>query len=227
VDRLQEGRREVNQDQWFPRLGLNASLPPLAREPSSILQAMGASTRLCLLFVAVATAPACTGAGRNDDGSGSGDEDDSGDPGDDGPPDDATAELGTGTTEFEPLPDESELILVAGPQGGHHFVVHARMRGLDPGDPAMPGLAANPRTRFFVENSQGDRVDVDQAPYRLGYKAVGDDLVLPSGRIVQVLEEEVPSLYGQRVRIDLEVTDANGESASDGRWVVAMEAPAP
>lgn len=215
VDRLQEGRREVKQYQGFSRLGLNASPPPPARPRSSILRSMGASTRLCLLFLALAGAASCAGDDRN--------------PGDDSAsddmPEDATAELGTGTTEFEPLADESELVLVAGPQGGFHFVVHARMRGLDPGDPARPGLVENPRTEFAVTDEVDQRLDVEMAPYRLGYLAIGDDYVLPSGRIVRIRNEAVPSLYGRRARIEVQVTDASGESASDGRWIVVVEAP--
>jgi hypothetical protein len=150
--------------------------------------------------------------------------------GDDGDPQDgasdATVELGTGTTAFEPLAEDSELVLVAGPQGGHHFIVHARMSGLLPGDPTQPGLLENPATRFTVRDEAGDRLDVNMAPYRLGYEPDGDAYVLTSGHIVQVVEEAVASLYaGARTHIAVEVTDSDGESASDDRWVIPIEAP--
>src|SRR5687768_3319811 len=96
---------------------------------------MGASARFFLAFVSTAAAASACG---DDGGSG------------DGPPMEGEVELGTGTTEFEPLADESELGLVAGPQGGHHFIVHVRMSGMVPGDPTMPGLIGNPSTRFTV-----------------------------------------------------------------------------
>ncbi len=61
-------------------------------------------------------------------------------------------------------------------------------------------------------------------PYRLGYEQVEGSYLLPSGRILQVKEAAVPTLYGSRVRIEVEVTDVEGESATDGRWVTAVEA---
>jgi len=142
------------------------------------------------------------------------------------PPGESWVELGTGTTAFEALAADSELVLVAGPQGGHHFVVHARMGGLLPGDPTMPGLIGNPSTLFTVEDEQGVRLDVDMAPYRLGYEPApdgGDGYVLTSGRILQVQEERVVAMYGARVKIKVEVTDVREATASDERWVIAIE----
>jgi hypothetical protein len=143
-------------------------------------------------------------------------------------PGDAWVEIGAGDTEFEELAAESDMILVAGPQGGHHFVLHARMGGMVPGDPTQPGLIGNPSTRFTVWSEDGERVDVDPPPYRLGYEEATDGAyVLASGHIIQVIEEEVAALHGARVRVRVEVSDVNGESASDERWVVAIEDPIP
>lgn len=128
-------------------------------------------------------------------------------------------------TAFEALEQESPLILVAGPQGGHHFVVHARMWGMDPGDPTMPGQIENPATRFTVTDEEGEHIELAVSPYRLGYERDGDDFVLPSGRIVQVRESAVAALYGARAHIRVEVTDVDGETASDSRWVLAIEQP--
>ena len=157
-----------------------------------------------------------------------------GDDSGDGPPDapvvegDGWVEVGAGDAEFEELVAESDMILVAGPQGGHHFVVHARMGGMVPGDPTQPGLIGNPSTKFTVWSEDGERLDVDPPPYRLGYEEAAEDtFVLASGHIIQVIEEEVVALYGERVRLRVEVTDVNGESASDERWVVAIEDPTP
>ena len=139
-------------------------------------------------------------------------------------PGDAWVELGTGTTAFEELPDESELVLVAGPQGGHHFIAHARMYGLAPGDPMMPGTVQNPTTRFTVWSESGDQLDIEPPPYKLGYEPVGDDVfALASGHIIQVREEEVPAMVGTRVRLAVELTDANGARVTDERWVTAVE----
>ena len=139
-------------------------------------------------------------------------------------PGDAWVELGTGTSSFEEVPAEGELVLIAGPQGGHHFIVTARMRGLQPGDPTMPGTIYNPSTRFTVWNQDGDQLDIDPPAYRLGYEETDDGMfVLPSGHIIQVREEEVTALYGGRVKIRVEVEDATGATASDERWVRPME----
>jgi hypothetical protein len=171
----------------------------------------------CLLG-GLAVAVGCGGGGGSGDSGG-----DDGDDGDDGS---SLVELGTGTTSFEPLAEEAELVLVAGPQGGHHFVAHARIVGMDPGDPEQPGLASNPTTRFSVADEDGTSIELEMAPYRLGYVEQDGAYVLPSGRIVQVREAVVPLLYGSRARIEVEVTDAEGRSARDGRWVVAVEAAA-
>lgn len=150
--------------------------------------------------------------------------------GDDGPPDpgEAWVMLGTGTTEFRTLSTDQELILEAGPQGGHHFIVHARIFDLLPGDPAMPGQIGNPSTSFTVSDPGGNRLDVNQAPYRLGYEPIENGVFeLPSGRILQVQEDLVESLYGQRVLIEVSVTDASGVEVTDERWVIATEQPLP
>jgi hypothetical protein len=172
------------------------------------------------LLAAAALSAGCGGGGDPGDDGDDGADGDSGDSGGSG----GSVELGTGTTAFEPVGEESELVLVAGPQGGHHFVVHARISGLDPGDPSQPGLVSNPATRFSVTDEDGARLELEMYPYRLGYELVDGHYVLPSGRIVQVREAAVPSLYGSRAHIEVEVTDAEGQTASDGRWVIAVEA---
>jgi len=179
------------------------------------------SAFFCLL-VAAALSTGCGGGGDPGNDGNDGDDGDDGGDGDSGGPV-GSVELGTGTTAFEPIGEESDLVLVAGPQGGHHFVVHARISGLDPGDPSQPGLVSNPATRFSVTDEDGARLELEMYPYRLGYELVDGDYVLPSGRIVQVEEASVASLYGSRARIEVEVTDVDGRSATDGRWVVAVE----
>jgi len=137
-----------------------------------------------------------------------------------------TVELGTGSIDFEPVTDEQDLELHAGPQGGHHFIVHARAQGLVPGDPSQPGQTGNPSTLFEVFDGDGAKIDADFPPYRLGYKDDGNGwFELPSGRILQVLEEVVPQLYGSRVRITVQVEDTLGASGRDERWVHVIEGP--
>ena len=140
-------------------------------------------------------------------------------------PTDAWAEVGTGLSGFEEMAADSEQVLVAGPQGGHHFIVTARMQGLEPGDPEMPGTIYNPATRFTVWNQAGEQIDIDPPAYRLGYQREDDIYVLPSGHIIQVREDEVPAMYGVPVRIAVEVTDATGAQATDERWILPVEDP--
>jgi hypothetical protein len=51
--------------------------------------------------------------------------------------------------------------------------------------------------------------------------------VLPSGRILQIENAEVPGIYGTRVRIRLRVADVEGRVATDERWVTVVPWSAP
>lgn len=139
----------------------------------------------------------------------------------DGPP--PIAEIGTGAAAFEGLSDTLEVI--AGPQGGHHFILNARMIHLSPGDPRNPGSSRNPTTRFTVFRD-GLAIDLDQPDYRLGYKETDDGFhVLPSGRIVQLEEAALVGLDGKVVRVEVEIRDSSGESAHDEAEVIAVVPP--
>lgn len=129
-------------------------------------------------------------------------------------------ELGTGTVAFEPLAQEDDLELIAGLQGGHHLIVHARITGMDPGDPEQAGLPENPRTSFAAFGEDGRQLDLELPAYTLGYVAEPDGwYALPSGRILQVREDEVNQVLQQRVRVSVRVVDARGAAATDERWV--------
>lgn len=148
---------------------------------------------------------------------------------DDGPMTEAAiVELGTGTIEFMPLADDDPLEIIAGPQGGHHFVVHARAQNIIPGDAAIPGLQANPRTVFAAFTEAGEQFDLMFPPYTLGYRRVDDTwFALPSGRILQVEDALVPEIIGQRVRLTVRVTDAAQKSGTDEVWVQVIEGQIP
>jgi hypothetical protein len=136
-----------------------------------------------------------------------------------------SAELGTGTTAFEPLVEDQELGLVAGPQGGFHFIVHSRIREMAPGDYMRPGVTENPVTLFAVYSEDGRQIDKMYPPYHIGYMQdpVEPSLfVLPSGRILQIENSEVPGIYGTRVRITLRVSDVEGRVATDERGVTVV-----
>ena len=138
-----------------------------------------------------------------------------------------SAELGTGTTAFEAMVDDQELGLVTGPQGGYHFIVHSRIREMDPGDAVRPGLAENPITLFRAFDASGIQIDLMFPPYHIGYEQDDTDpalYVLPSGRILQIdkTAAEIDAFYGSRVRLTLRVSDVEGRVATDERWVVAV-----
>lgn len=188
---------------------------PLRRGPRRPRTALCAVHVCAVIFIASASL-GCggPGSGPGDDASGIAD----------GNSDGAAVEIGTGTTAFEPLAAEQRLTLYAGPQGGHHFIVHGRMMGMEPGDPRRPGAEDNPSTAFRAFEEGGERVDVMVPPYILGYRDEGDDWhYLPSGRLLIIEEERVASLFGQRVLIQIHVRDAHGRVAMDQAWVVAAE----
>lgn len=137
------------------------------------------------------------------------------------------AEIGTGMFTFERLVDGQPLDLIAGPQGGFHFVVHARMRGLTPGDPRQPGLAENPTTYFRVLDEDGARVDVPEVR-KIGYASdpqVGGWYALPSGRILLIDNTLASTLYGRLLTIELQIQDAAGRMAGDAARITAVAFP--
>ena len=170
------------------------------------------------MFASLLLAQACTpGGAPNTGGSGV----------DGGGNEAAQAELGTGVEGFEPL--GADIVAIAGPQGGHHFFVHARIAGLVPGDPERPGLLDNPRTRFAAYLVVGDdeqQLDLEYPPDQLGYVDDGAGFYeLPSGRLLILNETMLPSAYDQQIRITVEVTDSDGAVAFDERTVVARVDP--
>jgi hypothetical protein len=139
------------------------------------------------------------------------------------------AEIGTGMFGFAPLADGATLELVNGPQGGFHFIVHARMRGLSPGDPRRPELATNPTTWFRALDEDGNRVDIPEVR-QLGYApqtGTEDWYILPSGRLLLIDNLAAPGLYGRFVTIEVQIRDAAGRTAGDTArvMVVAYEPP--
>jgi hypothetical protein len=148
---------------------------------------------------------------------------------DGGAPSCATAAtLGTGTVDFEPLGTDPELPLIAGTQGGHHFIVHAQARGILPGDPTMVGIVGNPRTRFNLFNENGDEIDYMPPPYTRGYTIIGDCAYqMPSGSILRVDDDQVDVIRGQMVRITLRIEDSRGAVGTDERWVRVVDDPRP
>lgn len=139
----------------------------------------------------------------------------------------AEVELGTYDDGFIALAEEQELPLHAGTQGGFHFFGHARIRGLSAGDPEQP-LEANPATNFRAFTEDGTDITLRPCTFPLAYELdASGNYVLPYPPILQISRYEVPAIYGQRVRILVEVIDAEGRYARDERWVIAVPAEKP
>ena len=138
-----------------------------------------------------------------------------------------TAEIGTGMFGFERLVEDQTLDLISGPQGGFHFVVHARMRGMNPGDPRQPGQPGNPSTFFRALDENGERVDIPEIR-QLGYTPdpqVEGWYALPSGRILLIENLKARSLYGRPVTIELQIQDSAGRMAGDTARITAIAFP--
>jgi len=136
-----------------------------------------------------------------------------------------TVELGTGETEFEPLTDGQDLLYIRGPQNGFHFFGSMRVSGVDPGNPDDLSDPRNPTTEFRVYRG-ADRIDLMASRYTQGLDpAMGADGHAMIGRLVILDNDEVATLEGEMVRIELTVTDADGTSLSDERTIVAIPHP--
>ncbi len=133
-------------------------------------------------------------------------------------------EVGTGTTAWEPLTESQELKLWAGPQGGHHFIVHARMRDMLGGDVTIPGELGNPITRFQAFDNEGTEVNLFAPPYRLGFEDGGGGWsYMASGHLLVISEPEVARLYGTTVTIGVYVVDAADTASRDSRSILVVE----
>jgi hypothetical protein len=123
--------------------------------------------------------------------------------------------------------ENEQVDVYAGPQGGFHFYLHARIRGLSPGDREQPP-EANPATLFSLYLEDGTLISAVPCAYPLTYEVDDDgELALPYAPIVQIEAERVPAIYGQRVRIKVEVMDGEGRYATTEATIVAVPYDAP
>lgn len=138
----------------------------------------------------------------------------------------AAVEMGSDDGGFVRLLAEQSLPLLEGIQGGHHFLLHVRIRGLEPGEASRPGSPGNPATGFSAFDEGGDQVDVMASPYRLGFVSEsGGWFAWLHPRTLIVLDDRVSSIDGRRVRLRVEVTDSRGQSVFDEVWVRAEVVP--
>jgi hypothetical protein len=135
-----------------------------------------------------------------------------------------TIEPGIGDV-FQPMPDDVPLFY--GAQGGFGLMVHARMTGLQPGNPTDVLDPSNPRTRFrtfFVDTGEPTN-EGGLCPFRVAYVPDGDGYVVRNSlALVFNVCWGSQGLFGRRLRIDLEIIDADGGYAKTEK-IVTLTAP--
>jgi hypothetical protein len=123
---------------------------------------------------------------------------------------------------YAQLQENQELIVYAGSQGGFHFFLQARIRGMSPGDQEQP-IETQPATWFTMYLEDGTDITLSECVFPLAYeKNEGGDWVLPYSPIVPLAGGQVPGIYGKRVRIKVEVLDGEGRYATDEEWIVPV-----
>ncbi|MBP6631203.1 MAG: hypothetical protein KBG28_02955 [Kofleriaceae bacterium] len=161
---------------------------------------------------------ALAGCGAGDDGGAA-----------DAPTGPAEVELGTGDLVFEPITTGQDFQVVQGPQGGYHFVVSMRTRGVVAGNPDRLGDPSNPTTSFRAFAAIGGAaVDLDASSFTQGLDpAVGSPGAFEMlGRLLILRIADDDELVGMDVRLTVEVTDVAGRSARDERTVRVIPHPA-
>jgi hypothetical protein len=133
-------------------------------------------------------------------------------------------ELGAGEDGFAPLAPDQDLYLERGPQGGYHFAVWPRMRGM------LPDTDGTTSNRFTALRDGEQKIDVFLCPHRLLYVEDSTDsgYMQTQRRVLVIIDDEYASgLDGHRVLLRVEVLDADGRYALDERWIVARQEALP
>lgn len=139
------------------------------------------------------------------------------------------AMLGTGYSQFEPMP--TNLPLEYGTQLGFDVVVNVQMRGLVPGNPNDIFDPTNPRTRilsYFVDDGRPLNKSAN-CPFRTGFKAVDATTYEMSTGVALIFDTcwRAEHLIGRQIRIKLEMLDAMNGFTTDERVVTMVEPTEP
>jgi hypothetical protein len=133
-------------------------------------------------------------------------------------------EIGTGDS-FESMPDTIQFII--GTQSGTFLQVHARIRGLEPGNPEDFLDPSNPKTRFTGVLFDGTVVG-RECPGKLGYVPSSEEGAFDRERAaaLEFLSWEVGKRsFDTEMTLVVEVIDAEGRYARHQKLVFA-QAPA-
>jgi hypothetical protein len=121
--------------------------------------------------------------------------------------------LGTGEAEFQPMDDEPEITLVHGAQGGFHVWASFLAYGFD----------AERLDMVLTTSVDGSTDEPLVMHASLTTREVTDDQGLPArtfaGFPAQI--RNAPCVNGQRVRVDLKLSEAGGDPSEDARYCIA------
>jgi hypothetical protein len=138
-----------------------------------------------------------------------------------------SAEAGTGSVAFEPMPDVLP-VFSNNSQSDPYLEIHARIRGIPPGNPEDAFDPSNPKTSEVVVIADLGLTlgpDVDH-PASLGYvcspAANAYDMIHSIKIGFGFGQTPIDQVSGKQARITVKIVGANGTSASDEKLVTLM-----
>ena len=149
------------------------------------------------------------------------------------PSDTGTVDIGT-SAPFAVLDDDAPVTLVVGNQGEVHLDVQARIGQLSAGEPGNARSPLNPYTRFFATAEEGTELGNFPCGLRFPYVTAAEDdqQLLDRDVVLPLYNHLIPpdtasDHIGERIRIGVEVMDANMRYAFDEHWVTIAEVRQP
>lgn len=131
--------------------------------------------------------------------------------------------LGFGMETFTEMVPEQVLDVAYGFQGGSHFDLHARMRGLSPGD-LDDRLGPSPHIHFSAYTDDGAQITFNSCSFPGPFRPLDDGwFEMPIGRSVIIDRPFTGQLEGERIRIRGEMQDPDGRYVMAETWVVARD----
>jgi len=137
-----------------------------------------------------------------------------------------SVELGTGDIKFAPMPD-TVTIERNGTQSDPYLPIHARIRGLPPGDPNDFFDPTNPKTKISASVDDIGLVLGIDCPASIGYvpSPEPDAYDMLHSLRIGFGTNALSQIDGKSARLVVEVVGSNGLYARDERIVVLMAPP--
>jgi hypothetical protein len=130
----------------------------------------------------------------------------------------ATADIGVGDDDWQPLVDDQVVRLVLGVQGGQHIIGHARMENLWPGE--EEDMTDAPRIAFQVVDQAGTEWSAAMPAMRQRFfPSAAGGYELPAGWYV-FMKDGAEALDGQQVFMTVRIQDMTGDNCADTRRVI-------